>query len=143
MSTKSAAEHSSQVIAYSISPDFKLKPIATWSGKFISLTLTPCADSQLLVGDGIGSLALLRFSPASPSATKLEEVSRDHRTLYIAAAAPLDGDEFIGAEAEMNLFTVQNEDVTTSRSMSDERALSPRGVFHLGELVSKFCPGQF
>lgn len=134
-----------QVFAYSISAEHALKSEASWSGKFISLTLTDCDNSRLLVGDGIGSLTLLAFTP-HPS-PKLKEVARDHRTLYVAAAAPVDGtgtaNEFLGAEAEFNLYTVKSENVTSAQSMADEHSLAPRGVFHLGELVSKFCSGAW
>lgn len=85
------------------------------------------------------SVTLLRFGQG-PYA--LEEVARDYRALYMAAIAPLgSNDEFLGAETDLNLFTVQKENVTTARSMADEHALSPRGVFHLGEMVTKFCSG--
>ena len=57
-------------------------------------------------------------------------------------AAAKGGEEFIGAEIDLNLFTVMKEDVTTTRSMEDEFTLSPRGEFHLGEMVSKFVRGQ-
>lgn len=59
------------------------------------------------------------------------------------AAASKGGEEFIGAEIDLNLFTVMKEDVTTARSMEDEFTLSPRGEFHLGEMVSKFVRGEY
>lgn len=95
------------------------------------------------------SLTLLRFT-AEPA--KLEEVARDYNAHYMMAAESLaagDGDdtraageEFIGAETDLNLFTVQKEDVTTARSMIDEMGLAERGGFHLGEAVAKFCRGK-
>ena len=59
-----------------------------------------------------------------------------------SSAAAKSGEEFIGAEIDLNLFTVRKEDVTTNRSMEDEYTLSPRGEFHLGEMVSKFVRGS-
>jgi hypothetical protein len=89
-------------------------------------------------------MTLLCFK-SSPSPV-LEEVARDYRALYVSAVEALvsesdSANEFIGAETELNLYTVMKENVTTARSMSEEQALAPRGVFHLGEMVSKFCRG--
>lgn len=89
------------------------------------------------------SLSLLNFTILPPS---LKLVAQDYRANYMSAAQAIvrgDGEptEFIGAELDLNLFTVEKEDVTTARSMMDEHALSPRGVFHLGEMVSQFCRG--
>lgn len=53
-------------------------------------------------------------------------------------------DEFIGAETDLNLFTIRKEKATTTRSIVvDDTALAPRGVFHLGEMVSRFRRGEF
>lgn len=139
---------SSQVIVYSISEDFELTPLATWGGSFISLNLTSRHDT-LLVGDAMRSITLLRFTPSPPS---MIEIARDYNAHYMAAVESLAGhetdstivagEEFIGAEIDLNLFTVQKEDVTTSRSMTDEMGLGERGGFHLGEIVAKFCRGE-
>ncbi|KAI5474794.1 DNA damage-binding protein 1 [Pseudohyphozyma bogoriensis] len=146
-----AAAVNSQVIAYSIDRHHAITPVSTWSGAFISHNLVACPSSTLLVGDAMRSMTLLRFN--SDPTPVLEEVARDYRALYMSAVEALVGDgggagseekkEYIGAETELNLFTVLKENVTTSRSMSDEEQLSPRGVFHLGEMVSKFCRGSF
>ncbi|KAL8286521.1 hypothetical protein RQP46_004538 [Phenoliferia psychrophenolica] len=132
---------STQVMAYTINDEYSIKPVATWSGAFIALNLSACGNNTLLVGDAMRSVTLLRLG-TTPYV--LEEVARDYRALYMAAIAPLGtNDEFIGAETDLNLFTVQKENVTTARSMADEHALSPRGVFHLGEMVTRFCSGSF
>jgi hypothetical protein len=128
--------------------DYELVPLATWGGSFISINLTSRADT-LLAGDAMRSITLLRFTP-SPTPT-LVEVARDYNAHYMAAVESLAakedddtkiaGEEFIGAETDLNLFTVQKEDVTTTRSMTDEMGFTERGGFHLGEMVSKFCRG--
>ncbi|KAK4702664.1 DNA damage-binding protein 1, partial [Phenoliferia sp. Uapishka_3] len=136
-----AAAVNSQVIAYTIDDHFSIKSVATWSGAFIALNLSASGNNTLLVGDAMRSMTLLRLGEAP---YVLEELARDYRALYMAAIAPLgSNDEYLGAETDLNLFTVQKENVTTARSMADEHALSPRGVFHLGEMVTKFCAGSF
>lgn len=134
---------------YSISADFEVVPLAAWGGSFISINLTSRADT-LLAGDAMRSITLLRFIP-SPEPT-LVEIARDYNAHYMAAVESLAakedddtkiaGEEFIGAETDLNLFTVQKEDMTTSRSMTDEMGLSERGGFHLGEMVARFCRGE-
>lgn len=117
-----------------------LTRVASWGGAFISLSLISCPDNTLLVGDALRSITLLKFHVSPP---KIEEVSRDYNTRYMAAIESLGGSaDFIGAETDLNLFTVQKENVTNARSMDDEYALAPRGVFHLGEMISKFQHGS-
>lgn len=129
-----------QVEVFSVEPtSLTLTSAASWGGAFISLNLVSCSDNTLLVGDALRSVTLLKFTADPP---KLEEVARDYNARYMAAIESLaGGTEYIGAETDLNLFTVQKENITNSRSMAEENALAARGVFHLGEMVSKFQHG--
>lgn len=131
-----------QVEVYSVDAStLALSSAASWGGSFISLNLVSCADNTLLVGDALRSVTLLKFTSSPP---KLEEVARDYSARYMSAVESLVGTtEYLGAETDLNLFTVQKENVTNTRSMVEEYALAPRGVFHLGEMVSKFAHGSF
>jgi DNA damage-binding protein 1 len=74
---------------------------------------------------------------------RLEEVAREHSVHYMSATAALgDGGEYIGAETDLNLFTVQKEDIATMPSQMPGASLLPRGEFHLGEMVVRFCEGK-
>ncbi|KAM0754809.1 DNA damage-binding protein 1b [Meredithblackwellia eburnea MCA 4105] len=129
------------VVAFTLDEELNIKPVASWAGAFIALNISLAGNDSILVADAMRSLTLLELK-TSPYA--LNEVARDYRAFYMTANAALDAnDEFIGSESDLNLFTVQKENVTTARSMADEHALSPRGAFHLGEMVSKFTPGSF
>jgi DNA damage-binding protein 1 len=129
-----------QVVVFSIDPSsYRLSSVATWGGSFLSFNLVATGSNTLLVGDAMRSITVLSLQE-SPYA--LEEVARDYDAHYMTALESVHGDEYIGAESDLNLFTAQKEDVTNANSMADESALAPRGVFHLGEMVSKFQHGS-
>lgn len=118
-----------------------LQPVASWGGAFVALNLVSGAGGQeLIVGDALRSLTVLNFnSEPTPS---LVEVARDYDAHYTSAVHQIGDDEFIGAETDLNLYTVLREKGSISRSIvHDETALTPRAVFHLGEMVSRFQPG--
>jgi DNA damage-binding protein 1 len=50
--------------------------------------------------------------------------------------------ELIGAETDLNLFTVQYDPSSAAGRLEDAGNLSPRGSFHLGEMVSRFRHGS-
>ncbi|CEQ42082.1 SPOSA6832_03869, partial [Sporobolomyces salmonicolor] len=139
-----AAAINSQVAVYLLDPAAgSLSLVATWSGAFIALTLAPGPSSTLLVGDALRSITLLRFS-SSPR-PKLDELAKDYASRYMVGVEALGGDahEFLGAETDLNLFTVQRTDEQAAqRSLEDAGTLHPAGAFHLGELVSRFRHGN-
>ncbi|GAA5973926.1 hypothetical protein JCM21900_005000 [Sporobolomyces salmonicolor] len=140
-----AAAINSQVAVYSLDPAAgSLSLVATWSGAFIALTLAPGPSSTLVVGDALRSITLLRFS-SSPR-PQLDELAKDYASRYMVGVEALGGDahEFLGAETDLNLFTVQRTDEQAAqRSLEDAGTLHPAGAFHLGELVSRFRHGVF
>lgn len=75
-----------------------------------------------------------------PSAT-IEEVARDYSPHYMAALESTTEHEFLGADTDLNVFALEKESVAAG-SMTDEDSLSPRGVFHLGEMVTRFQRGK-
>lgn len=94
-------------------------------------------------------MTLLKFT-ASPE-PKLEEVARDYRSRYMVGvesilSPSIDAEnltrEFIGAETDLNLFTVQYDPSSAAGRLEDAGSLAPRGSFHLGEMVSKFRHGE-
>ncbi|GAA5851088.1 hypothetical protein JCM3766R1_006484 [Sporobolomyces carnicolor] len=157
----------SQVVVYSFDPERNsLSLTATWSGAFIALALARGPDdSTLVVGDALRSVTLLRYTAAgTKGGPKLEQVARDYRSRYMVAVESIDppssssskpdatrdetetiAREFIGAESDLNLFTVQYDPSTEQSSgrLEDAGSLVPRGSFHLGEMVSKFRHGVF
>lgn len=123
---------------------------ATWSGAFIALTLATGPDSTIVVGDALRSITVLKYTAGSRP--KLEEVAKDYRSRYMVGVESIsppttgtvDGArEFIGAETDLNLFTVQYDPSTAAGRLEDAGNLTPRGSFHLGEMVSRFRHGQF
>lgn len=138
-----------QVIAYSLDASTRdITAVAEWGGAFVALALVSTGPSQttLLVGDALRSVSVLHFT--TTPAYALEETARDYDAHYMSALDAIgDGeeDELIGAETDHNLFTLRKEKTGgTTRSIAvDDTALAPRGVFHLGEMVSKFRRGEF
>ncbi|ORY81221.1 CPSF A subunit region-domain-containing protein [Leucosporidium creatinivorum] len=143
-----AAAVNSQVIVYSIDAFSQaLESKATWGGAFVAFNVVSIGTSQatLLVGDALRSVTVLQLT-TSPS-YKLEETARDYDAHYMSAIEAIgesEEEELIGAETDLNLFTVRKEKTAgTTRSIAvDDTALAPRGVFHLGEMVSKFRRGS-
>ncbi|GAA5997405.1 hypothetical protein JCM5350_003830, partial [Sporobolomyces pararoseus] len=141
----------SQVLIYSFDlSNNSLSLTATWSGAFIALSLARGPDATIVVGDALRSMTLLKFT-ASPE-PKLEEVARDYRSRYMVGvesilSPSIDAEnqtrEFIGAETDLNLFTVQYDPSSAAGRLEDAGSLAPRGSFHLGEMVSKFRHGVF
>lgn len=120
-----------------------LTAVSSWGGAFIAFNLAATGPNKtdLLVGDALRSVTVLAFS--SDPVTSLKEISSDYDAHYTSAVQQIDEDEYIGAETDLNLFTVLKEKSSTTRSaLHDDAALSPRAAFHLGELVTKFLPGE-
>ncbi|GAA5952645.1 hypothetical protein JCM3765_002231 [Sporobolomyces pararoseus] len=141
----------SQVLVYSFDlSNNSLSLSATWSGAFIALSVARGPDSTIVVADALRSMTLLKFT-ASPQ-PKLEEVARDYRSRYMVGVESIlspseDAEnqtrEFIGAETDLNLFTVQYDPSSAAGRLEDAGNLAPRGGFHLGEMVSRFRHGVF
>ncbi|GAA5820215.1 hypothetical protein JCM10212_006784 [Sporobolomyces blumeae] len=143
----------SQVCVYEVDPaNRSLTLVATWSGAFIALTLALGPRLTLVVGDAFRSITLLRFS-TSPKPS-LDEVAKDYRSRYMVGAEALavdpraagaNGlDEYLGADSDLNLFTVQHDAAAiASGRLQDAGTLAPGGSFHLGEMVSRFRRGTF
>ncbi|GAA5939977.1 uncharacterized protein JCM15063_004361 [Sporobolomyces koalae] len=152
-SSSIALAANSQVLIYTFDPTKSLLSLAaTWSGAFIALSLARGPDSTIIVGDALRSITVLRWS-ADARQPKLEEVAKDYRSRYMVGAESIlppsaSGDqeavrEIVGAETDLNLFTVEYDPSSQSGRLEDAGTLAARGSFHLGEMVSRFRHGIF
>ncbi|GAA5820839.1 hypothetical protein JCM11251_001838 [Rhodosporidiobolus azoricus] len=135
----------------------ELEVVATWAGAFVALFLAAAPNGTLVVGDAMRSMAVLRFSlPSSstPSVSggatpkpKFEELGKDYRSLYMAQVEALSSSDaverFIGADTDMNLFTVERDPQAGIRNLANAGTLNPAAAWHLGETVTRFKHGSF
>ncbi|BGP20195.1 hypothetical protein JCM10213_005951 [Rhodosporidiobolus nylandii] len=157
-----AAAVNSQVAVFRVketeSGGFDFEVVATWSGAFVALSLAAAPNGTLVVGDALRSIAALRFSlPTGPSAAgkrpKLEELGKDYRSRYMVGVEALtsasgrseegETERYIGAETDLNLFTVERDAKAGVKNLADAGTLSAAGAWHLGEMVTRFRPGSF
>ncbi|SCZ89850.1 BZ3500_MvSof-1268-A1-R1_Chr1-3g01617 [Microbotryum saponariae] len=138
----------SSVTVYGVGQDWQaIQPIATWGGAYVAFSLVSLADDQILVGDALRSLTLLQLERKSQNgsagSSRLVEVARDYSPHYVTAFAPVSptSKEFVGAESDLNLFTVAKDQTHNSRTGQAEVELVDQGRFHLGELVTSFNSG--
>ncbi|SGY17674.1 BQ5605_C015g07854 [Microbotryum silenes-dioicae] len=138
----------SSVTVYGVGQDWQaIQPIATWGGAFVAFSLVSLAKDQILVGDALRSLTLLQLERnsqnGSAGSSRLVEVARDYSPHYVTAFAPVSptSKEFVGAESDLNLFTVAKDQTHNSRTGQAEIELVDQGRFHLGELVTSFNSG--
>ncbi|KDE08581.1 hypothetical protein MVLG_01354 [Microbotryum lychnidis-dioicae p1A1 Lamole] len=138
----------SSVTVYGVGQDWQaIQPIATWGGAFVAFSLVSLAKDQILVGDALRSLTLLQLERnsqnGSAGSSRLVEVARDYSPHYVTAFAPVSptSKEFVGAESDLNLFTVAKDQTHNSRTSQAEIELVDQGRFHLGELVTSFNSG--
>ncbi|GAA6037467.1 hypothetical protein JCM8097_008202 [Rhodosporidiobolus ruineniae] len=135
--------------------ELDLQVVAAWSGAFVALSLAAGPDGTLVVGDALRSITVLRFSLPSSSASstgtaprpKLEELGKDYRSRYMVGVEALSSvgetQRFLGAETDLNLFTVERDPQAGVRNLADAGTLTPAGAFHLGEMVTRFRHGSF
>ncbi|SCV68143.1 BQ2448_264 [Microbotryum intermedium] len=142
-----AAAINSCVTVFSVSQDWQaIQSIATWGGAYVAFSLVSLANEQILVGDALRSLTLLQLERKQQNATgssQLVEVARDYSPHYVTAFAPVSpaSNEFVGAESDLNLFTVAKDQTHDSRTGQAEIELVDRGRYHLGELITSFSSG--
>ncbi|GAA5871751.1 hypothetical protein JCM8547_008132 [Rhodosporidiobolus lusitaniae] len=149
---------------------WELRVVATWSGAFVALSLAAAPSGVLVVGDALRSITALRFSlPSTSSAAgvqsaalkpRLEELGKDYRSRYMVGVESLSSfppspstspsstststvERFLGAETDLNLFTVERDPQAGVRNLADAGILTPGGAWHLGEMVTRFRPGPF
>ncbi|BGP43549.1 hypothetical protein JCM10449v2_007590 [Rhodotorula kratochvilovae] len=139
-----ASAVNAQVGVWSLADDGSLALSASWGGAFVAYALAAREDGTLLVGDALRSVTLLRFHPpqSAPMQGRLEELARDYRSRYMLGVAPLAGGEVLGAETDLNLFTLEREKGAEQGRLEDAGVLKPRGQWHLGQMVSRFRPGS-
>ena len=92
----------------------------------------------ILVGDMMKSLSLLRYRP---EAGMLEEVAADPGQAWMTAIAMLDDATFLGADADLNLFSAARN-LSAGASEDARSRLDIAGTFHLGDMVNRFRPGS-
>lgn len=92
----------------------------------------------ILVGDMMKSLSLLRYRP---EAGMLEEVAADPGQAWMTAIAMLDDGTFLGADADLNLFSAARN-LSAGASDDARSRLDIAGTFHLGDMVNRFRPGS-
>jgi DNA damage-binding protein 1 len=103
-------------------------------GYIVALTLAVCG-SFIIVGDLMKSVSVLTYNPTD---NKLKESYRDYATNWMTAVEAIDQDHFIGADHNMNLFTLKKH--------IDEREVNllvEDGQFHVGEMIHHFRHGEF
>lgn len=155
-----------QVAVWSVSPQGELTLSATWSGAFIAYMLARGPSPRtLLVGDALRSVTLLEYVPpaSAPMQAQLKELGKDYRARYMVAVEALSsgrgtataegeagGDggggglqRIIGAEADLNMFTLERDAQAGARNLADAGVLSAQGQWHVGEVVSRFRRGTF
>ena len=147
---------------WSISPEGELTSSATWSGAFIAYMLARGPSPRtLIVGDALRSVTLLEYVPpaSAPMQAQLKELGKDYRARYMVAVEALsssrgavEGGEgggggglqrIIGAEADLNMFTLERDAQAGARDLADAGVLSAQGRWHVGEVVSRFRRGTF
>ncbi|GAA6057980.1 hypothetical protein JCM3770_004597 [Rhodotorula araucariae] len=139
-----ASAVNAQVGVWALGDDGSLTLSASWGGAFVAYALAARDDGTLLVGDALRSVTLLRFHPPknAPMQGRLEELARDYRSRYMLGVAPLAGGEMLGAETDLNLFTLEREEGAEKGRLEDAGVLKARGQWHLGQMVSRFRPGS-
>ncbi|KAK4046170.1 hypothetical protein OIV83_006279 [Microbotryomycetes sp. JL201] len=131
----------SQVLVYAVDVrSGALTQEASWGGAFVAFNLAVAQrhPNRLIVGDALRSVTLLDFVASGPSGPSLKEVTCDYDAHYMSAVAAVSDNEYIGAETDLNLFTLLHDAVGSSQG---DDALTPMGRFHLGQMVSKFQTG--
>lgn len=118
------------------SQPWTISEVDKWGGSFIATTLATRGD-QMLVGDALRSVTLLKCIQGASGKTLLTEVGREHTSQGIMAVQFLDDEHFIAADLNLNLFTMS----ITSRAAPNSKSLQQEGLFHLGEIVTKLHPG--
>ncbi|KAM0790402.1 hypothetical protein ACM66B_003284 [Microbotryomycetes sp. NB124-2] len=135
----------SQVLVFAVDVrSGSISQVASWGGAFVAFNLAVAQSnsSRLVVGDALRSVTLLDFAASGTSSgatPSLKEVTRDYDAHYMSAVEAVSAQEYIGAETDLNLFTLLH-DATGSAQHDD--ALKPMGRFHLGQMVSKFQRGS-
>ncbi|KWU45538.1 hypothetical protein RHOSPDRAFT_16259 [Rhodotorula sp. JG-1b] len=137
-----------QVAVWSISPEGELTSSATWSGAFIAYMLARGPSPRtLIVGDALRSVTLLEYVPpaSAPMQAQLKELGKDYRARYMVAVEALSSrggglQRIIGAEADLNMFTLERDAQAGARDLADAGVLSAQGRWHVGEVVSRFRP---
>lgn len=119
-----------------------LSELDTWGGSFIATTLatrkSPQGD-QLLVGDALRSVTLLKLVKSEATGKALlNEVAREHTSQGIMAVQFIDDDHYIAADLNLNVFTMSKSAAAQPNSVK----LQQDGLFHLGEIVTKFSQGR-
>ena len=106
-------------------------------GQIVTFAVKTRGD-WILVGDLMKSMSLLLYKPDEGA---MDETARDFNANWMLAVAMLDDDEtYLGAENNLNLFTVaRNVDAMTDEERS---RLEITGEYHLGELVNVFTRGS-
>lgn len=156
---------------WSLSPDGELILSATWSGAFIAYTLARGPTSTtLIVGDALRSVTLLEYVPpaSAPMQAKLKELGKDYRARYMVAvealspfeqdgttttaaassASPSGGatangtQRIIGAEADLNMFTLERHPQAGARNLAEAGTLAAQAQWHAGEVISRFRRGE-
>lgn len=144
---------------WSLSPEGELTSSATWSGAFIAYKLACGPEpSTLIVGDAVRSVTLLQYVPpsAAPLQAKLQELGKDYRARYMVAVESLApfGDatssaastqplqRVLGADADLNLFTLERDPALAARNLAESGTMAPQAQWHIGEVVSRLHRGR-
>ena len=105
-------------------------------GHVLTLILT-VKDDLIVAGDLMKSMAVFKLNPAT---LKLEDVARDHDTIWMTALEAVSDSMFVGADSSFNLYALRRE--CESESAEERKLLKPASHFHLGQTVNRFRRGS-
>ncbi|KAK4047115.1 hypothetical protein OIO90_006318 [Microbotryomycetes sp. JL221] len=134
-----SAAINSQVAVFALNLNSSsLHQVASWGGAFVAFNLAVNSESpnRIICGDALRSVTILEF--VAGQECSLKEVCRDYDAHYMCAVEAVSTTELIGAETDLNLFTLQHH---TAGSNESGDAMQLMGKFHLGEMVSRFRQG--
>ncbi|KAG8214764.1 CPSF A subunit region-domain-containing protein [Butyriboletus roseoflavus] len=122
----------SSVIVYQVEGTEKqvsLTQSTVFNHNYLITTLVS-RDNQLLVGDALTSISLLKLKDSH-----IEPIAKDYGSLWPTCAELLDDNTIIGGNSDYNVFTF--------RLQVNElhRVLEREGHYYLGDIVNKFLPG--
>ena len=112
----------------------------THSGYILALFVSVKGDN-ILVGDILRSLTLLRYCEIDGSKCYVEEVARDYASNTMRACAIMHNESyFIGAEDSGNLFILNDQSLPGGDPKSK---LATSGEYHLSDFINVFCVSSY
>ncbi|KAF9219239.1 hypothetical protein BS17DRAFT_431256 [Gyrodon lividus] len=122
----------SSVVVYNLEgtdKDVSMIQAVVFNHNYLITTLVS-RDNQLLVGDALSSVSLLKLK-----GSQIEPVAKDYGSLWPTCAEMFDDNTIIGGNSDYNLFAFRLQETELHRQLERE------GHYYLGDMVNKFLPG--